>query len=156
MEMAHCFIELMTYIQSIHILLFSHFERLHFALIESFDCLSHCLIDLLIKESLSHWPIWPLILSKTIIQSGQIQRLGIKKHLPVVAPTCSMQLHIPVLVPTCTSTLVASTYSSMYLLYNWWAKSLFSFSQDCSLLSGSFALEELLIGVHFKKRYINV
>ena len=31
-----------------------------------------------------------------------------------------------------------------------------SFSQDCSLLSGSLALEVLLIGVHCKKRYINV
>src|SRR6218665_1616138 len=31
-----------------------------------------------------------------------------------------------------------------------------SFSQDCSLLSGSLALEALLIGVPFKKRYINV
>ena len=30
------------------------------------------------------------------------------------------------------------------------------FSQDCSLLSGSLALEALLIGVHCKKRYINV
>jgi len=27
---------------------------------------------------------------------------------------------------------------------------------DCSLLSGSLALEALLIGVHCKKRYINV
>src|SRR6218665_2951460 len=33
---------------------------------------------------------------------------------------------------------------------------LFSFSQDCSLVSGSLALEALLIGVHCKKRYINV
>ena len=39
---------------------------------------------------------------------------------------------------------------------NWLAKCLFSFSQDCSLLSGSLALEALLIGVHCKKRYINV
>ena len=31
----------------------------------------------------------------------------------------------------------------------------FLFSQDCSLLPGSLALEALLIGVHFKKRYIN-
>ena len=31
-----------------------------------------------------------------------------------------------------------------------------SFSQDCSLLFGSLALEALLIGVHCKKRYINV
>ena len=31
-----------------------------------------------------------------------------------------------------------------------------SFSQDCSLLSGSLALEALLIGVHCKKRDINV
>ena len=42
------------------------------------------------------------------------------------------------------------------LFTNWWAKCLFSFSQDCSLLSGSLALEALLIGVHCKKRYINV
>src|SRR6218665_628132 len=41
-------------------------------------------------------------------------------------------------------------------LYNWRAKCLFSFSQDCSLLSGSLALEARLIGVHCKKRYINV
>src|SRR6218665_1214732 len=39
---------------------------------------------------------------------------------------------------------------------NWSAKCLFSFSQDCSLLSGSLAVEALLIGVHCKKRYINV
>src|SRR6218665_1448122 len=32
---------------------------------------------------------------------------------------------------------------------------LFSFSQDCSLLSGSLAPEALLIGVHFRKRYID-
>ena len=36
------------------------------------------------------------------------------------------------------------------------AKYLFSFSQDCSLLSVSLTLEALLIGVHCKKRYINV
>jgi len=35
-------------------------------------------------------------------------------------------------------------------------KCLFSFSQDCPLLPGSLALEALLIGVHCKKRYINV
>jgi len=39
---------------------------------------------------------------------------------------------------------------------NWWAKCLFSFAQDCSLLSGSLALEALLIGVHCKKCYLNV
>ena len=33
---------------------------------------------------------------------------------------------------------------------------LFSFSQVCSLLSWSLALEALLIGVRCKKRYINV
>src|SRR6218665_522032 len=33
---------------------------------------------------------------------------------------------------------------------------LFSISQDCSLLSGSLALEALWIGLHCKKRYINV
>jgi len=38
-------------------------------------------------------------------------------------------------------------------LINWWAKCLYSFPQDCSLLSGSLALEALLIGVHCKKRY---
>ena len=38
------------------------------------------------------------------------------------------------------------------LLINWRPK----FSQDCSILSGSLALEALLIGVHSKKRYINV
>src|SRR6218665_1114035 len=32
----------------------------------------------------------------------------------------------------------------------------FSFSQDCFLLSGSLALEAFLIGVHCKKRYVNV
>jgi len=36
---------------------------------------------------------------------------------------------------------------------DWWAKCLLSFSQDCSLLSGSLTLEELLIGVHCEKRY---
>ena len=36
------------------------------------------------------------------------------------------------------------------------AKCLCLFSQDCSLLSGSLALEALLIGVHCKKRYVNV
>ena len=47
---------------------------------------------------------------------------------------------------------------SFYTIHfiNWWAKCLFSFSQDCSLFSESLALEALLIGVHFKKRYINV
>src|SRR6218665_1842776 len=39
---------------------------------------------------------------------------------------------------------------------NWRAKCLFSFYQDCTLLSGSLALEALLIGVHYEKRYINV
>jgi len=38
----------------------------------------------------------------------------------------------------------------------WWAKCLFSYSDVCSLLSGSLALEAFLIGVHCKKRYINV
>jgi len=33
-------------------------------------------------------------------------------------------------------------------------KDLFSFSQHCSLLSGSLALEALLIGLHCKKRYL--
>jgi len=33
---------------------------------------------------------------------------------------------------------------------------LFSFSQNCSLLSGSLALEALLIGVHCKKCYIGL
>jgi len=47
---------------------------------------------------------------------------------------------------------------SFYAIYfiNWRAKCLFSFSEDCSFLSGSFALEALLIGVHCKKRYMNV
>ena len=47
---------------------------------------------------------------------------------------------------------------SFYTIHfiNWWTKCLFSFSQDCSILSGSLALEALLIGVHCKKRYINV
>jgi len=47
---------------------------------------------------------------------------------------------------------------SFYAIHfiNWWAKCLFSFSQDCSLVFGSFALEALLIGVHCKKRYIIV
>jgi len=39
---------------------------------------------------------------------------------------------------------------------NWWANCLFSFSQGCSLLSGSLALEVLLLGVRCKKCYINV
>ena len=47
-----------------------------------------------------------------------------------------------------------SFYSIHFI--NWWAKCLFSFSQDCSLLSGSLGLEALLIGVHCKKCYINV
>ena len=37
---------------------------------------------------------------------------------------------------------------------NWSAKCLFSFSQNCSLLSGSLALERF--GVHYKRPYINV
>ena len=44
----------------------------------------------------------------------------------------------------------------MIYLINWLAKCLVSFSHDCCLLSGSLALEALLIGVHCKKRYINV
>ena len=44
----------------------------------------------------------------------------------------------------------------VWLQSNWWAKCLFLFSQDCSLPSGSLALEALLIGVHCKKRHINV
>src|SRR6218665_3084651 len=56
-------------------------------------------------------------------------------------------------------------YSVMYVrlsdvnkghFINWCAKCVFSFSQDCFLLSGSLALEAILIGVHCKKRYINV
>src|SRR6218665_4028618 len=47
-----------------------------------------------------------------------------------------------------------SFYSIHFI--NWCAKCVFSFSQDCFLLSGSLALEALLIGVHFKKRYINI
>src|SRR6218665_495185 len=39
---------------------------------------------------------------------------------------------------------------------NWSAKCLFSFAPDCSLLSGSLTLEALLIGVLFKKCYVNV
>ena len=47
---------------------------------------------------------------------------------------------------------------SFYAIHfiNVWAKCLLSFSQDCSLLYGSLAMEALLIGVHCKKRYINV
>src|SRR6218665_2585847 len=48
----------------------------------------------------------------------------------------------------------ASFYSIHFI--NWCAKCVFSFSQDCFLLSGSLALEALLIGVHSKKRYINI
>jgi len=40
--------------------------------------------------------------------------------------------------------------------FNRWSKCLFFFSQDFSLLSGSFTLEALLIGMHCKKRHINV
>src|SRR6218665_2009233 len=47
-----------------------------------------------------------------------------------------------------------SFYSIHFI--NWFAKCVFSFSQDCFLLSGSLALEALLIGVHCKKRYINL
>jgi len=47
---------------------------------------------------------------------------------------------------------------SFYAIHfiNWWTKCLYSFSQACSLLSGSLALETPQIGVHFMKRYINV
>src|SRR6218665_4027601 len=47
---------------------------------------------------------------------------------------------------------------SFYAIHfiNWSAKCLFSFPQDCSLLSGFLALEALLIDMHCKKRYINV
>ena len=64
----------------------------------------------------------------------------------VIAPS----LHCP----DCQLQPNPSFYSIHFI--NWWAKCLFSFSQDCSLLSGSLALEALLIGVHCKKRYINV
>src|SRR6218665_3485163 len=47
-----------------------------------------------------------------------------------------------------------SFYSIHFI--NWCAKCVFSFSQDCFLLSGSLSLEALLIGVHCKKRYVNL
>ena len=53
-------------------------------------------------------------------------------------------------------TLEPTPSFDMTHLINWWAKCLFSFSQDCSLLSGSLTLEALLIGVHWEMRYINV
>jgi len=49
-----------------------------------------------------------------------------------------------------------STDPNYSYFINWWAKCLFSFSQGCFLLSGSLALETLLIGVHCKKCYVNV
>ena len=56
--------------------------------------------------------------------------------------------------PTCT--LEPTPSFDTLILFNWWAKRLFSFSQYCSLLCLSLALEALLIGVHCEKRYINV
>ena len=57
--------------------------------------------------------------------------------------------------PSLWNQLLPSTRST--LLIREPIKCLFSFSQVyCSLLSGSLALEALLIGVHFKKRHINV
>src|SRR6218665_2944328 len=53
-------------------------------------------------------------------------------------------------------TIIINSSLGMIHCINWLAKRLFSFSQACSLLSGSLALEALLIGVHYKKRYINV
>ena len=49
-------------------------------------------------------------------------------------------------------------WNQFYAIHSisWWAKCLFSFSQDCSLLSESIALEALQIGVHCKKRYIGL
>ena len=50
--------------------------------------------------------------------------------------------------------LAPSFYSIHFI--NWCVRCVFSFSQDSFLLSGSLALEALLIGVHCKKRYINI
>ena len=47
---------------------------------------------------------------------------------------------------------------SFYVIHfiNWLAKCLFSYSKYCSHLSGSLALEALLIGVHCEQLYISV
>src|SRR5688572_15536387 len=45
----------------------------------------------------------------------------------------------------------ASSFDT-FLFINWWAKCLFSLSEDLFLFSGSFALA---IGVHCERRYIN-
>jgi len=44
-----------------------------------------------------------------------------------------------------------TSFFDMLLLIYCWAKYLFSFSQDCSLPSGSLAMEALLIGGHWEK-----
>src|SRR6218665_302837 len=52
-------------------------------------------------------------------------------------------------------TLEPTPSFDMIHLINWCVKCLFSFSKDCPLLYGSLALEALLIGMHFNKRYKN-
>src|SRR6218665_3772807 len=65
---------------------------------------------------------------------------------------------LQVLYNVTNSFLLREPTPSFYAIHftNWCAKCLFYFYQDCSLLSGSFALEALLIAVHYKKRYINI
>src|SRR5688572_28630457 len=48
----------------------------------------------------------------------------------------------------------SSSFDS-FLFINWWAKCLFSLSEDLFLFSGSLVLGAPLIGVHCERRYTN-
>src|SRR6218665_2802157 len=77
---------------------------------------------------------------RAIVHSFSLPLKGVRNFIPgAYTETYTNPLLTLVYVPT------PSFYSIHFI--NWCAKGIFSFSQDCFLLSGSLALKALLIGV---------